>query len=140
MTIRSVALALILASLALAACSKKNDAQERREADAAVAEQLPPGPATLQTTDSVAGDAPGTNESDSAANASLPSNSGAAQMTVPVEFDASSVPVTSANLPPFPFFKDPEGLENELKGPDAMKSFDRHGFIAGGKVVTQEGR
>jgi OmpA-OmpF porin, OOP family len=130
MTIRSVGLILILASVALAACSKKDEASERREAEAAVAEQVPSGPATLATTDSPSGD-----------NSSLPSSDGGPQMaTVAADFDVSSVPPTTASLPPFPFFKDPEGLENELKGPDAVKSFDRHYFIAGGKLVTQEGR
>jgi OOP family OmpA-OmpF porin len=133
MTIRSVALALILASLALGACSKKDGAEQQRNADAAASEQMASGPPTLPTAEA--------ESSAPSENASSPPANGAAQMpTVAEDFDASSVPVTSANLPPFPFFKDPEGLENELKGTDAVKSFDRHGFIAGGKVVTQEGR
>jgi hypothetical protein len=141
MTIRSIGLILILTSLALAACSKKDEASERREAEGAVAEQLPSGPATLATTDSASGDSASGAASGASDNPSLPSADGPAQMTtVAADFDVSSVAPTSASLPPFPFFKDPEGLENELKGPDAMKSFDRHFFIAGGKLVTQEGR
>jgi len=129
MTIRTVGLALFLASVALTACSKKDDA---REAEAAASQQVPSGPATLPTEDS-----PTTAE----ASPSPPSTDGAPQMATVVEdFDVNSVPPTSASLPPFPFFKDPEGLENDLKGTDAVKSFDRHFFIAGGKLVTQEGR
>jgi hypothetical protein len=78
--------------------------------------------------------------------ATLPSADGAVasgpatMATVAADFDASSVPLTTASLPPFPFFKDPEGLENDLKGNDALKPFDRHYFIAGGKLVAQEGK
>jgi len=133
MTIRTVGLVLVLASVALTACSKKDEARERREAEGEVAAQMPAGPASLPIEDEGSGS--------SAGNPSLPAADGPAQMaTVAEEFDVNSVPPTQASLPPFPFFKDPEGLENELKGPDALKSFDRHGFIAGGKVVTQEGR
>jgi OmpA-OmpF porin, OOP family len=141
MTLRTVGLVLVLASVALAGCSKKDAAQERREADATVAAQMPSGPATLPTSDSASAAPPDSSDAGSSGNPSLPTADGAAPMAaVAADFDVSSVPQTSASLPPFPFFKDPEGLENELKGPEAMKSFDRHGFIAGGKLVTQEGR
>ena len=135
MTIRSFGLLVILASVTLAACSKKDEAQ--RDAAAQGAEQTAPGPATME---SDPGDS-GTNTGDDAA-AAAPADGGPAQApALPVaDFDVSSVQPTTASLPPFPFFKDPEGLENNLKGSDNMKSFDRHGFIAGGKYVTQEGR
>ncbi|HEV7609867.1 MAG TPA: OmpA family protein [Steroidobacteraceae bacterium] len=137
MTIRTVGLALFLASVALTACSKKD---EGREAEAAASEQVPSGPATLPTSDEGSGE-PASGAMPSSDNASAPSADGPPQMATVVEdFDVSSVPPTSASLPPFPFFKDPEGLENDLKGTDAVKSFDRHYFIAGGKLVTQEGR
>jgi hypothetical protein len=136
MTLRNVGLILILASVTLAGCAKKDDANERREA-AAAAEQLPAGPATLPTSDSEsAADSTGAPSGSDQA----PANNPAQMQTVAEDFDVSSVPPTSATLPPFPFFKDPEGLENDLKGTDAVKSFDRHFFIAGGKLVTQEGR
>lgn len=130
MTIRFILLATA-ACLLLAGCSKKDEAAERREAEAAVAQQLPSGAATLPTADSVPGE-----------TATLPSGDGGPPTlpTVAADFDPASVPETAASLPPFPFFKDPEGLENELKGNDALKPFDRHYFIAGAKVVPQEGR
>jgi hypothetical protein len=119
------------AAVALGACSKENDADERRAAEAAVSAELPAGPATLQTVDAGEASLP----------AALPTDSGAPQMTtVAADFDVGSVPLSTASLPPFPFFKDPEGLENELKGTDAVKPFDRHFFIAGAKVVAQEGK
>jgi OmpA-OmpF porin, OOP family len=137
MSIRTMATIAVLASVAvLDACSSKDEAQERREADAAVAAQVPSGPASLPVQDasSVA-----TQPDVGAAGA--PTSGGVATMaTVGTNFDPSSVPVSTAALPPFPFFKDPEGLENDLKGTDALKPFDRHGFIAGGSFVTQEGR
>jgi outer membrane protein OmpA-like peptidoglycan-associated protein len=64
----------------------------------------------------------------------------ATMATVAADFDVNSVPVTSASLPPFPFFKDPEGTENFLQGSDALKPFDRHYFIAGSKLIAQEGK
>ncbi|MEO8064453.1 MAG: OmpA family protein [Pseudomonadota bacterium] len=140
MIIRTCGLLVILASVALASCSKKDEAQERREAASRVAEQVPGGPATLPTMDSDPGDSGMSPAANTSAGA-MPSEGGPAQMAVMAEeFDVSSVMPTTASLPPFPFFKDPEGLENNLKGTDTLKSFDRHGFIAGGRFVTQEGR
>ena len=137
MTIRFVVpmMAAAIALSALVACSKKDEAAERREAEAAAAERLPAGPATMETVDAAPSGA-----------ATLPSADGAVaggpatMATVTPDFDASSVALTTASLPPFPFFKDPEGLENDLKGNDALKPFDRHYFIAGGKLVAQEGK
>lgn len=140
MTIRFVVpmMAAAIALSALVACSKKDDAAERREAEAAAAaaaERLPAGPATMETVDAAPSGA-----------ATLPSADGAVaggpatMATVTPDFDTSSVAMTTASLPPFPFFKDPEGLENDLKGNEAIKPFDRHYFIAGGKLVAQEGR
>ena len=115
---------LIAAAVSLSACSGGSDADQRREAEASAASALPSAPAELPTV------------------AELPSaGGGAAELpVVAADFDVASVPVTSSSLPPFPFFKDPEGLENELQGPDALKPFDRHWFIAGGKLVALEGK
>lgn len=142
MAIRPFCLFVILASVALVACSKKNEAQEQREAEAQVAEQVPNGPAELPTMETDPGDS-GSNPS--AGSAEIAMNSEGSQAPAPApalaaEFDVRSVKPTTASLPPFPFFKDPEGIENNLKGPDGMKSFDRHGFLAGARFVTQEGR
>jgi OOP family OmpA-OmpF porin len=130
--------ALLGVVLALSACSRKDEAEERRSAEAAVSAELPSEPATLPTEDaSGAGASLPTADGGAAAGAT----GGAAELpTVAADFDVNSVPLTTASLPPFPFFKDPEGLENELKGTDASKPFDRHFFIAGGKVVAEEGK
>jgi OOP family OmpA-OmpF porin len=140
MSIRPVCLFVALASIALVACSSKDEAQEQREAEAQVAEQMPAGPATLPTMESDPGDSGGTSSGEASTTAMNPESSQAPAAAPAAEFDVSSVTPTTASLPPFPFFKDPEGIKNNLEGPDAVKSFDRHGFLAGGRYVTKEGR
>jgi OmpA-OmpF porin, OOP family len=58
------------------------------------------------------------------------------------EFDVASVPVTSATLPPFPFFKEPDGKRSiywaEPKSRE--RGFTRFGFLAGKKLATVEGQ
>jgi outer membrane protein OmpA-like peptidoglycan-associated protein len=139
MVIRPFCLFAVLASVALVACSNKNDAQEQREAEAQVAAQMPAEPAALPTMETDPGDSGGGEASSTPESSSSEVSQAAAATPIP-EFDVSSVAPTTATLPPFPFFKDPEGIENNLKGPDGMKSFDRHGFLAGGRYVTKEGR
>ena len=56
------------------------------------------------------------------------------------DFSVESVPVTTASLPPFPFFKTPEGLENNLNEKDSMVGFERHFFLAGKKLIPVEGK
>ncbi len=58
----------------------------------------------------------------------------------PAEFDPASVPESTASLPPFPFFKAPEGLKTVLDEKDRNINFDRTHMIAGDKVVAIEGR
>jgi outer membrane protein OmpA-like peptidoglycan-associated protein len=129
MTVRLVLLAAT-AGILFSGCSKQPDADEPPDAAAAVVEQLPTDTATLPATDSASG-----------AVATLPTEGGAAALpTVMPDFDPASVPESQASLPPFPFFKDPEGLRNDLQGNDALKPFDRHYFIAGNKLVAQEGK
>ena len=135
MGVRTTGLIVILATVALAACSKKDAAQEAREAEAQAAAQVPAGPATMESDPGDSGATPSGGSSMEGASAP----GGVAQLPA-ADFDVSSVTPTSASLPPFPFFKDPEGLKNNLEGTDAAKAFDRHGFLAGGKYVTQEGR
>jgi outer membrane protein OmpA-like peptidoglycan-associated protein len=55
-------------------------------------------------------------------------------------FDPSSVPVSSASLPPFPFFKTPDGLVSVYDDKDKHISYDGQYFIAGDKPVLVEGR
>lgn len=54
--------------------------------------------------------------------------------------DAISIPESMASLPPFPFFKVPDGLESQLSDSERSISFDREHMIAGDKVVTLEGK
>jgi OOP family OmpA-OmpF porin len=56
------------------------------------------------------------------------------------DFDPASVAESSATLPPFPFFKEPEGLVTTLDDKDRNKNFDREHMIAGGKIVAVEGK
>lgn len=58
----------------------------------------------------------------------------------PADFDPASVPDSTATLPPFPFFKSPDGLESTFDEKDKLANFDRHFFIAGDKAVAVEGR
>jgi len=139
MRLRTIGLFVILTTVALAACSKKDAAQEQREAEAQASAQVPAGPATMQSDPGDSGAAPASMSAEGAAPNATASQGGPAQLPM-ADFDASSVTPTTASLPPFPFFKDPEGLKNNLEGTDAAKAFDRHGFLAGGKYVTQEGR
>lgn len=76
-----------------------------------------------------------------ATEASLPGRAGM-QDAVPVssDFDPESAPVTSASLPPFPFFKTPDGLQSTLDDNDKNISFDGQHFIAGDKLLMVEGR
>jgi OmpA-OmpF porin, OOP family len=59
---------------------------------------------------------------------------------VNTDFSVESVPVSTASLPPFPFFKTPEGLTNNLDEKESMVGFDRHFFLAGKKLIAVEGK
>lgn len=56
------------------------------------------------------------------------------------DFDPASVPESDATLPPFPFFKIPDGLISVYDDKDKHVAFDRHYFIAGTKAIPLEGR
>lgn len=60
--------------------------------------------------------------------------------TAPADFDPASVPDSTASLPPFPFFKSPDGLDSTFDEKDKLVNFDRHFFIAGDKAVAVEGK
>ena len=123
MTLRWIALVVISGAL-VAGCSKKNEEAENQAAAASAVVEPLPATEPLPTEVSA-----------------LPTEGATPAVTaLPAEFEVNSVPITTASLPPFPFFKDPEGQENFLKGPDASKPFDRHFFLAGAKIVPQEGK
>src|SRR5688500_649422 len=52
-----------------------------------------------------------------------------------VSADPTDIPESPADLPPFPFFKEPEGLVSTFDDKDRRKNFDREHMIAGDKVV-----
>lgn len=56
------------------------------------------------------------------------------------DFDPTSVPESTATLPPFPFFAIPDGMESTFDDKDKVANFDRQFFIAGGKAVPVEGK
>lgn len=56
------------------------------------------------------------------------------------EFSVDRVTVSTAALPPFPFFKVPDGLVSALSEKDSNIGFDRRYFIAGKKLVAVEGK
>ncbi|KFN45192.1 OmpA family protein [Arenimonas metalli] len=144
-------LPLLLAStFLLAACGQQ---------DAAPAADAAPGAATATTdagtptsTEPLPGE-PGAADA-ATADASPPVESNATPLpgepggpelataapTPPAEFDPASVPESTASLPPFPFFKEPEGLVSTLDDRDRNKNFDREHMIAGDKVVAIEGK
>lgn len=58
----------------------------------------------------------------------------------PVAFDPTSVPASSASLPPFPLFEPLDGLSNVLREAKANIGFDRDYFVAGGRAIPVEGK
>ncbi len=56
------------------------------------------------------------------------------------DFDAATVPESTATLPPFPFFKAPDGQVSVLGERDRNAEFDREHMIAGNKIVAVEGK
>jgi outer membrane protein OmpA-like peptidoglycan-associated protein len=69
-----------------------------------------------------------------------PATPAAPVAAAPAEFDPASVPESTATLPPFPFFKAPEGQRSLLDDKDKNVSFDREHVIAGDKVIAVEGK
>jgi OOP family OmpA-OmpF porin len=55
-------------------------------------------------------------------------------------FDIASITESTASLPPFPFFKVPDGLETQLSDTERNISFDREHMIVGDKVTALEGK
>ncbi len=117
----SSALCLIL----LSACKKEEPAPSVEPAAAAVAPETTTSSSEPAVTSETAATA-GTMAAD----------------TTPVntDFSVESVPITTVSLPPFPFFKVPDGLVNDYDEKDSNIGFDRHYFLAGDKMVAVEGK
>ena len=141
---------LLATSLGLAACgnSAESAPADSAETPAPATESAPPAAeATAASVTELAYEdeaaSPGETAADSAADAPQGIAVGEpnpATPPAPAEFDPASVPESSASLPPFPFFKEPEGLVTTLDDKDRHKNFDREHMIAGGKIVAVEGK
>ena len=116
---------LLLATLAIAGCRQSAEGDAAAPAAATTANATT---ATIATPASIAIPAPPT------------SGDAGAMAAAPVEFDPASVPESTATLPPFPFFKAPDGLSSVQDEKLRNSSFDREHVVAGGKVVALEGR
>lgn len=55
-------------------------------------------------------------------------------------FSVENIPLSTATLPPFPFFDMPEGLVGKIKADKSTVEFARHFFLAGKKMIPVEGR
>ncbi len=55
-------------------------------------------------------------------------------------FSVEKVAISTAPLPPFPFFDIPEGLVGKVKDGSNTLDFGRHFFLAGKKMIPVEGR
>jgi OOP family OmpA-OmpF porin len=123
---------VIAAAVGAAGCNREATATAGSTAAAPVA---------LAGSGDTAGSMPADGATAVATHASLAAASGK-QDAAPgsSDFDPASVPVTTASLPPFPFFKTPEGLVSGLDEKDKHVSFDGQHFIAGDKLVVVEGK
>jgi OmpA-OmpF porin, OOP family len=130
---RTLFIASLIAALAFVGGCQRQDAPPA--ATAAPAPQTPsalPTPAVQPATPAPVAEAP-------TAVAATP-----APATAPpaADFDPASVPVTSATLPPLPFFKEPEGKRSVHSGEPKVRDrgFNRASFIGGKKLITVEGK
>ena len=82
---------------------------------------------------------PGAEASASATPTPAPTASSSAA-PAPAAFSPASVAESAASLPPFPMFKDLEGLTNNFNEKDANRAFDRSHFIAGETIIPVEGK
>ncbi len=74
------------------------------------------------------------------ASAATPASPETTAATPPAPFDPASVPESTSTLPPFPFFKTPEGLSTVFAEKDRTINFDRAHMISGSRIVAVEGR
>ena len=64
----------------------------------------------------------------------------AAEPAAAAGFSPEDVPESSATLPPYPFFKAPDGLVDTVPKKERDQRFDREHMIAGDEVVVLEGK
>lgn len=109
-----------LYALCLTACGRGDNATTAAAPEPAPTEAAPPAPAPEQ-------EAP-------------PAPVEVTTPAAPAEFDPASVPESTASLPPFPFFKSPDGLKTVFSEKDRNINFDRAHMIAGDRIVAIEGK
>jgi OOP family OmpA-OmpF porin len=125
MRIHHPILVLLLIASCLSAC--RNDAGNPPAADIPAA--APTAPVATPAAGDMAATAPAS-----------PADAADSGAQAPAEFDPTSVPESTAKLPPFPFFKEPEGLVSTYEDKDRHKNFERENVIAGDKIVAIEGK
>lgn len=143
-------LSLLLATaLGLAACGKDAGSApgDAASAPGPDAESVPPaaeataaGVTELSYEDETASDAAAESAAEAETQGIAIGEPNPATPAPAADFDPASVPESTATLPPFPFFKEPEGLVTTLDDKDRNKNFDREHMIAGGKIVAVEGK
>ncbi len=113
-------LLIVSASLALllAACQKEPPTTTAAPASEPATTAAPAEPAATPATDAV--DAP--------------------VAAADTGFSVEKIAISTATLPPFPFFEIPEGLVAKVKDGRNTVDFGRHFFLAGKKMLPVEGR
>jgi OmpA-OmpF porin, OOP family len=84
-----------------------------------------------------------TSKPEAAAESTAPPPAAAVEAVAPkadAGFSVESIPVSTATLPPFPFFDMPEGLVGKIKSDKSTTDFARHFFLAGKEMTPVEGR
>lgn len=107
---------------------------------AACGDKAPPPAATPDATPDATPATPVNPPAATATDAAQAAAQQQAQAAAAADFDPTSVPESSATLPPFPFFKIPDGLESTFDEKDKRVNFDRQYFIAGSKAIPVEGK
>lgn len=135
---------MLAATCSLIACGSQTDAPmaEPGTASAPMAEQAPAA-ATGNISELSYEGAPAAGSAGAALAATGGTEAASTVEAVPAapaDFDPASVPESTASLPPFPFFKEPEGLKSTLDDRDRNRNFDRAHMIAGSKIVAVEGK
>lgn len=129
-TLPGLTLPALILLVCLSACRSE-------QADAAANDPAAAAPAASADSAMAAPPAPA---AETAANAPDTAAAPEAAPQAAASADPTDIPESTADLPPFPFFKEPEGLVSTFDNKDRRKNFDREHMIAGDKVVAVEGK
>jgi OmpA-OmpF porin, OOP family len=131
---RTIFLSSLIVAAMLASGCQRQDASPAKTANAAPPTATPSQQPATASSSAPAPEPPKTSE----ASATPPT----AVATPVADFDPTSVAITTAALPPFPFFREPAGKRSthwgDLKSRD--RGFNRAHFIAGKKLIAIEGK